>query len=371
MAISGAVEFMLTLRAAIDGLRTCFSLPRLCVAGLAALGEFALFSLSWEDPLWYLGMAVGLPALAALLAYGLFEHWPRQLPDRLPHWVLQVAGVALAIVLTLAALYLLNTEAGAPPFWQVRERLQSYVSLTFLGLLLGPWLAMAALIADDEPLLRASLRRQLAECWPELAVVAEARNGPEALALFELHQPAICFLDVHMPGLSGVDVASKIGRRAHLVFVTAFDQYAVRAFEQGALDYLVKPVQLARLAGTVTRVRERLAALQPGVASVALLQELAASLRAAPAAAPPPAALAARLRGSGHAADSRRRCRLPQVRRQVHLGCLARWRQARRSAAAQYAQGIAGATRYAAVSADPPGRRGQSARRSAGRARHA
>ena len=145
-----------------------------------------------------------------------------------------------------------------------------------------------ALIADDEPLLRASLRRQLAECWPELAVVAEARNGPEALALFELHQPAICFLDVHMPGLSGVDVASQIGRRAHLVFVTAFDQYAVRAFEQGALDYLVKPVQLARLAGTVTRVRERLAALQPGVASVALLQELAASLRAAPAAAPAP-----------------------------------------------------------------------------------
>ena len=127
-----------------------------------------------------------------------------------------------------------------------------------------------ALIADDEPLLRASLRRQLAACWPELAVVAEARNGPEALALFELHQPAICFLDVHMPGLSGVDVASQIGRRAHLVFVTAFDQYAVRAFEQGALDYLVKPVQLARLAGTVTRVRERLAALQPGVASVAL-----------------------------------------------------------------------------------------------------
>ena len=80
--------------------------------------------------------------------------------------------------------------------------------------------------------------------------MAEARNGPEALALFERHQPAVCFLDVHMPGLSGVDVASQIGRRAHLVFVTAYDQYAVRAFEQGALDYLVKPVQLARLAGT-------------------------------------------------------------------------------------------------------------------------
>lgn len=145
-----------------------------------------------------------------------------------------------------------------------------------------------ALIADDEPLLRASLRRQLAACWPELAVVAEARNGPEALALFERHQPAICFLDVHMPGLSGVDVASQIGRRAHLVFVTAYDQYAVRAFEQGALDYLVKPVQAARLAATVTRVRERLAAPRPGVADVALLQELASYLRAPPAVAPAP-----------------------------------------------------------------------------------
>lgn len=160
MAIFGAVEFMLTLRAAIDGLRTCFSLPRLCVAGLAALGEFALFSLSWEDPLWYLGMAVGLPALAALLAYGLFERWPRRLPDRLPHWVLQVAGVALAIVLTLAALYLLNTEAGAPPFWQVRERLQSYVSLTFLGLLLGPWLAMAALLRQRDARVREAERKR-------------------------------------------------------------------------------------------------------------------------------------------------------------------------------------------------------------------
>ena len=150
---------------------------------------------------------------------------------------------------------------------------------------------LTALIADDEPLLRASLRRQLAECWPELAVVAEARNGPEALALFERHRPAVCFLDVHMPGLSGVDVASQIGHRAHLVFVTAYDQYALRAFEQGVLDYLVKPVQLARLAATVTRLRERLAAIQPGAASESLLRQLAAYLQAAPAPVPAPAAL--------------------------------------------------------------------------------
>ena len=151
-------------------------------------------------------------------------------------------------------------------------------------------MTITALIAEDEPLLRASLRRQLAECWPELQVVAEARNGPEALALFERHEPVVCFLDVHMPGLSGVEVASQIGRRAHLVFVTAYDQYAVRAFEQGALDYLVKPVQLARLAGTLTRVRERLAQSRPGLAGEALLRELAACLQAAPAraAAPPP-----------------------------------------------------------------------------------
>lgn len=150
---------------------------------------------------------------------------------------------------------------------------------------------LTALIADDEPLLRASLRRQLAECWPELLVVAEARNGPEALELFERHRPAVCFLDVHMPGLSGVDVASQIGRRAHLVFVTAYDQYALRAFEQGVLDYLVKPVQLARLAGTVTRLRERLAAARPGALNETLLQQLAAYLQAAPAPEPAPAPL--------------------------------------------------------------------------------
>ena len=115
-----------------------------------------------------------------------------------------------------------------------------------------------ALVADDEPLLRESLVRLLAQAWPELEVVAQVRNGRLAVESFEAQKPDICFLDVHMPGLSGVEAARFIGRRAHVVFVTAYDQYAVQAFEQGALDYLVKPVELARLADTVGRLRARL-----------------------------------------------------------------------------------------------------------------
>jgi len=136
----------------------------------------------------------------------------------------------------------------------------------------------AALIADDEPLLREALARQLAQMWPELDIVAEARNGREAIKLFDELQPEICFLDVHMPGLSGIDAATHIGRRAHLVFVTAFDRYAVQAFEKGALDYLVKPVEVARLAETVSRLKERLAASQPAINTEGLLRELAAQV---------------------------------------------------------------------------------------------
>ena len=99
-----------------------------------------------------------------------------------------------------------------------------------------------ALIADDEPLLREALARQLADAWPELEIVAEARNGREVVRLFDAKHPDICFLDMQMPGLSGVEAARHIGRRAHLVFVTAYDHYAVQAFAEGALDYLVKPV---------------------------------------------------------------------------------------------------------------------------------
>lgn len=137
-----------------------------------------------------------------------------------------------------------------------------------------------ALIADDEPLLREALARLLAGAWPALQIVAQARNGREAVAAFEAHQPDICFLDVHMPGLSGVEAAQHIGRRAQLVFVTAFDQYALQAFEHGALDYLVKPVQPARLADTVQRLQARLAAAQPQPnITEALLEQLAAHLQ--------------------------------------------------------------------------------------------
>lgn len=149
-----------------------------------------------------------------------------------------------------------------------------------------------ALIADDEPLLREALARQLAVAWPGLEIVAQARNGREAIRLFDETQPDVCFLDVHMPGLSGMDVANHIGRRAHLVFVTAYDHYAVQAFAQGALDYLLKPVETARLRDTVARLQARLRAAQPAVNTEALLAQLTAELagRARSAAAVPLAA---------------------------------------------------------------------------------
>jgi DNA-binding LytR/AlgR family response regulator len=140
--------------------------------------------------------------------------------------------------------------------------------------------APTALVADDEPLLREALMRMLAGAWPTLEIVAQARNGREAIEMFDLHQPDICFLDVQMPGKTGVEAAQHIGRRAHLVFVTAFDQYAVQAFAQGALDYLVKPVEASRLAETVARLQERLSASRPALNTDALLQQLAMAFRA-------------------------------------------------------------------------------------------
>jgi len=135
-----------------------------------------------------------------------------------------------------------------------------------------------ALVADDEPLLREALVRLLGAAWPELDIVAQARNGREAIDLFDAHKPDICFLDVQMPGKTGVEAAQHIGRRAHLVFVTAFDQYAVQAFAEGALDYLVKPIEPARLADTVRRLQERLRAAQPALDPEALLQRLSMAL---------------------------------------------------------------------------------------------
>ena len=157
-----------------------------------------------------------------------------------------------------------------------------------------------ALIADDEPLLRERLRSHLARLWPELQIVAEARNGREAVELFDQHLPGVVFLDVHMPGLNGVDAARSVARRAEIVFITAYEQYAVQAFQQGALDYLVKPFDEARLADTVQRLKGRLQA-----ANVA-----------APAASPAQAALDGLL--AGLSAELRRRY-LAEGRTMPHL----------------------------------------------------
>jgi len=136
-----------------------------------------------------------------------------------------------------------------------------------------------ALIADDEPLLRSALARMLAATWPELTIVAQARNGREALEMYQVHKPTVCFLDIHMPGMTGIEAARQIGRGAHLVFVTAYSEYAVEAFTQGALDYLVKPVVQDRLAETVLRLRERLGTAQEAPDIDLLLDKLEARLQ--------------------------------------------------------------------------------------------
>jgi DNA-binding LytR/AlgR family response regulator len=115
-----------------------------------------------------------------------------------------------------------------------------------------------AVIAEDEALLRAQLKEMLAAAWPEVEVVAEAEDGTGALESVAAHKPDVVFLDIRMPGLSGLEVARAIADRAHVVFVTAWDRHALEAFESGAVDYLVKPVTLERLETTVARLKSRL-----------------------------------------------------------------------------------------------------------------
>ena len=131
-----------------------------------------------------------------------------------------------------------------------------------------------ALIAEDEPLLVEELTDALGRLWPELAVVATARDGIDAVRLVEEHAPDVVFLDIQMPGMTGLDVAKQLGRRAHVVFVTAFDQHAVTAFEHGAVDYVLKPVTIPRLAMAVSRVKERLGRAPHDISGV--LRDLAA-----------------------------------------------------------------------------------------------
>jgi DNA-binding LytR/AlgR family response regulator len=115
-----------------------------------------------------------------------------------------------------------------------------------------------AVIAEDEPLLAAELREELARVWPALHIAAVVHDGPAALAAAQAQRPDVVFLDVQMPGMSGLEVARLLGGAAHVVFITAFDHYAVQAFEEGAVDYLLKPLDTGRLARAVQRLRQRL-----------------------------------------------------------------------------------------------------------------
>ena len=116
-----------------------------------------------------------------------------------------------------------------------------------------------ALIAEDEPLMRERLVAALKTAWPELETPFVANNGSEALALWNAHRPDVAFLDIRMPGKTGLEVAAEIGDAAHIVFITAYDEYAVQAFQNGAVDYLLKPVETERLISAVARLKKRLA----------------------------------------------------------------------------------------------------------------
>jgi len=119
-------------------------------------------------------------------------------------------------------------------------------------------MAPRAIIADDERLMREQLRARLAAAWPELQIVAEAKNGEEAVQLVASERPDLAFLDIQMPGLTGIEAARVIGTACHVVFVTAFSEFAVDAFEEGAVDYVLKPAESERLGRTVARLKARI-----------------------------------------------------------------------------------------------------------------
>lgn len=130
-----------------------------------------------------------------------------------------------------------------------------------------------AIIADDERLMRDLLRTRLSQVWPELQIVGEARNGDEAVQLVgELH-PDLTFLDIRMPGKTGMEAARDIGAASQVVFVTAYDEYAVQAFERGAVDYVLKPPEPERLKITVERLKERLATPAQGASAAASVND--------------------------------------------------------------------------------------------------
>jgi DNA-binding LytR/AlgR family response regulator len=122
---------------------------------------------------------------------------------------------------------------------------------------------LTAIVADDEDLIRAGVVRHLKRLWPELAVTGQAKNGMEALDLMEQTAPDIAFLDIQMPGMTGLEVAKKSRGRCSIVFITAYDQYAVQAFDSAAVDYILKPVNPDRLAVTIARLKKQCLPLDP------------------------------------------------------------------------------------------------------------
>nr|WP_315260148.1 LytTR family DNA-binding domain-containing protein [uncultured Duganella sp.] len=142
-----------------------------------------------------------------------------------------------------------------------------------------------AIIADDERLMRDQLRMRLGQVWPELDIIGEAKNGDEAIELVDQLKPDFTFLDIRMPGKTGMEAASVIGNKSNIVFVTAYDAYAVEAFERGAIDYVLKPPEPERLQITVDRLKARLdkpASAAPDISSTvsAMLAQLTEKIAA-------------------------------------------------------------------------------------------
>ena len=130
----------------------------------------------------------------------------------------------------------------------------------------------SALLVEDEPFPRAQLKEWLATLWPSLAIVGAADDGPSGLLAFETHRPDVVFVDIRLPGFSGIELARHVAGRAHVVFVTAFDEHALAAFDEGAVDYLLKPLALPRLARCIERLKAKLA--DPPANLAALLRRL-------------------------------------------------------------------------------------------------
>lgn len=137
---------------------------------------------------------------------------------------------------------------------------------------------MRAIIAEDEDVLREHLREQLTALWPELEIVASAEDGIAALRALETESPDVLFLDIQMPGMSGLEVAHQASGRCHVVFVTAYDRHAIAAFEEGAIDFVLKPFSAARLATTIGRLKQRIGSAPARLESI--LRQLADLLNA-------------------------------------------------------------------------------------------